>query len=217
MQFYELNMSPRGAADTCAEEEDGSPRGEAEVCLACGRAVGMLAWLPPFLVVLKLYGKTFGDFVFMGATDDILVSEKFRDVYRTNGLTGLVGFDPVEVVRVKSRRKKLAKPPTYFRVAAQYGNTALDLAASGIEWLTRPTCDLCRSATLVRWTGLIVEQSTWTGEDAFRPRGMPGATMVSERFKRACEANDITNAFFTPAEAAGHDFYPGDEDPNSLG
>jgi len=43
--------------------------------------------------------------------------------------------------------------------------------------------------------------------------------MVSQRFKDVCEQNGITNAFFTPAEVAGHDFEPwikGDSQPQQF-
>ncbi len=68
----------------------------------------------------------------------------------------------------------------------------------------------------MRWQRLILEEGTWTGEDVFRPRGLSGQIMVTQRFKDACEQNGITNAFFTPAEDAGHDFYPGLKDPSEL-
>jgi hypothetical protein len=216
MRFYTLNMSPRGDADTCAEEEEGHNRGDAALCPRCGSAVGMLAWLPPLRVVLKLYGKEFGDFAFMGARDDFLASQKFRETYFQHRLTGLVGFDPVDVIGVKSRRKNLSAPPKYFRVCAPYGKTALDLRASGAAWLEQPTCPLCWTATIVRWKRLVVDEATWTGEDAFRPRGMAGQTMVSQRFKDACDQHGIKNAIFTPAEISGHDFYPWLTDPSDV-
>ncbi len=94
-----------------------------------------------------------------------------------------------------------------------YGGTALDLAASGFEWLEPPTCPVCHKATIVRWKRLIVKDGTWTGEDIFRPRGMSGTSMVSQRFKDACELHGIKNAVFEPAETSGHDFYPWDPAP----
>ncbi len=62
----------------------------------------------------------------------------------------------------------------------------------------------------MRWKRVIVDENTWNGADAFRPRGSPGETIVSQRFKDACELNGITNAVFLPAETYGHDFYPWD-------
>jgi hypothetical protein len=216
MQFYALNTHPDGEAETYVEKPDDCNRGDATSCPVCGRPVSMLTWLPPFRVTLKLYGKVFGDFAFMAGGNDFLVSQKFREVYHSLGLTGLLGFDLVEVIGIKSGRKRRQPPPTYFRVDVTYGQTALDMAASGFEWLETPTCPLCRTATIMRWKRLILEQETWTGEDAFRPRGMSGEIMVSERFKYACEQNGITNAFFMPAELSGHDFYPGASDPSEL-
>jgi hypothetical protein len=208
MNFYELNDHPRGDADTCYSEEKGYNQGDAASCPACGGPVSLLTWLPPYRVVLKLYGKEFGDFVFIPGGDDFLVSQKFREVYVSNRLTGLSGFDAVEVLNVKTRRKRILPPPNYFRVSPNYGQTALDLKASGFEWHEPPKCDYCREATKIRWQRLIVEEGTWSGEDAFRPRGLSGTVMVTQRFKDACEQNGITNAFFTPAELAGHDFEP---------
>jgi hypothetical protein len=209
MQFYSLDEPIEGDADTWADEEYDYNQGDAARCPACGSAVSMLPWLPPLRVVLQLYGNMFGDFVFLHGGADFLVSQKFRDAYYQHGLTGLLGFDPVQVIMAKSRRKHLGAPPRYFRVCANYGQTALDLASSEFEWLEKPTCPVCRTATIVRWKRLVVDQSTWTGEDAFRPRGMAGETMVSQRFKDACEQHDIKNAVFTPAEVRAHDFYPG--------
>ena len=216
MRFYTLTHPLRGDADTVASKEAGYSQGDAPSCPACGKPVGMLSWLPPFRVVLTLYGKYFGDVVFFPGSDDFLVSQKFREVYHANRLAGLSGFDPVEVMRVKSRHKKRPPPPAYFRVGAGYGHTALDLTASGFEWIEPPTCTLCHTATIMRWKHLVIEEGTWTGEDIFRPRGMAGEFMVSERFKVACEQNQVTNALFTPAEEAGHDFYPGLKDPKEL-
>jgi hypothetical protein len=176
----------------------------------------MLVWLPPYRVELRLYGKEFGDFAFLSGGNDFLVSEKFRHAYKRNGLAGLVGFDPVEVIRVKSRRRKRPQPPQYYRVQATYGDVALDVNASEIEWLEPPTCQVCWGANLIRWRRLVVDESTWHGQDAFRPRGMSGTTIVSARFHHVCQEHHITNAQFTPAELAGHDFYPGLKDASEL-
>lgn len=208
MQFYELEQSPGGDAEICYSEEEGYNQGDAVSCPTCGGTISMLSWLPPFRVELELHGKEFGDFAFAPAANDILVSQKFHDVYYDHKLTGLSGFDPIEVLRIKSRKRQLPKPPTYFRVSVSYGSSALDLAASGFEWHEPPKCDHCREATKTRWQRLALEEGTWSGKDAFRPRGMSAAVMVSQRFKDACEQNGITNAFFTPAEQAGHDFEP---------
>ena len=211
MRYYALDTSARGDAETDAEHEEGWRKGDVASCPACGATIGMLAWLPPLCAELKLFGNHFGDFAFIRGSDDFLVSQKFRGVYYAQRLTGLVGFDPVQVVKVRSRRKLTSEPPMYFRVSANYGQTALDLAVSGFEWLEQPTCRECWSAHIVRWKCLKLKEGTWTGEDAFRPRGKPRQIMVSQRFKDACGLYGIKNAVFVPAEISGYDFYKGME------
>lgn len=208
MQFYALERFPRGDADTCYRKEDGYSVGDVASCPVCGATVSMLTWLPPFRVDLELHGKEFGDIAFAPGADDFLVTQKFRDVYFDHKLSGLSGFDLVEVLGIKSRRKELPTPPAYFRVSVSYGGPALDLMASGFQWHEPPKCIFCREASTIRWRRLVLEEGTWSGEDAFCPRGLSGIDMVSQRFKDVCEQNGITNAFFTPAEAAGHDFEP---------
>jgi hypothetical protein len=175
----------------------------------------MLTWFPPYSVVLELHGKEFGDFAFM-AGSDFLVSTRLRTLYESLGLTGLSGFDPVQILKVQSRKKRPIPPPGYYRVIVAYGGPAIDQVASGFEWIDPPNCPVCRSGNIMRWKRLVIEEGTWHGEDVFRPRGLAGEIMVSERFKEACEQGGITNAMFTPAEAAGRDFYPGLKDPGEL-
>jgi hypothetical protein len=178
--------------------------------------VSLLAWLPALQVQLELHGSQFGDFAFSTAGDDFLVSETFRSIYKVSQMAGLIGFDPVMVLGVTSRQPNLPMPPNYRRVSVVYGGPALDMMASGFEWIDPPTCEFCRTGNIMRWQRLVLEPDTWQGEDIFRPRGLSGHIMVSERFKDTCEQNGITNAVFTPAELAGHDFYSGMKDPSDL-
>jgi hypothetical protein len=215
MQFYVLDEFPRGPADTCMSKVKGYSQGDAARCPKCREYVSLLSWLPPFRVVLKLVGNEFGDLVF-GVGDDFLVSQHFRDLYQRHGLSGLSGFEPVEVIKVKSRRKKRPNPPPYFRAVVIRSRTAIDLAASGFEWLEPPTCMECRLGTIARWKRVVIGEGTWTGDDIFFPRGLSGRIFVSERFKQVCENNHVTNAIFLPAESLAHDYYPGLKDPSEL-
>jgi len=74
--------------------------------------------------------------------------------------------------------------------------------ASGIEWGgDRPICLVCRQGQLLkRWKRVVIDAGTWTGEDVFYARGMPGTILVSERFKEVCERHGVQNAAFLPAE-----------------
>jgi len=148
MQFYALERFPRGDADTCYGKEEGYNQ---------GATVSMLTWMPPFRVTLELHGKEFGDFAFAPGADDFLVTQEFRDVYCEHKLSGLSGFDLVEVLGVKPRRKQLPKRPAYFRVSVSYGVPALDMMASGFQWHEPPKCTYCREASTIRWERLVLE------------------------------------------------------------
>ena len=215
MSFFVLDSFPRGSADTEMTEAKGYVQGDALRCRGCGRYVGGLKWLAPYRAELALHGREFGDFVF-GGGDDFLVSQNFVTIYRRHGLTGLSGLEPVEIVKVKSRRKKGPEPPPYFHVVVSRSRTAIDLAASGFEWLEPPNCMECRLGDIIRWKRIVIEDGTWTGEDIFIARGLSGTILTSERFKVVCNDNHITNAIFVPAESYGHDFYPGLKDPSEL-
>ena len=167
MKFYILYKYSSGDAETAFSTPPGWNVGDAESCPRCRATVSALAWLSPLRAVLQPSGSRFGDFAFAGGTRDFLVSQKFRDVYREFGLTGLHGFDPAEVVGIESRRKKLPKPPDYFRVYAGFNGTMLDFGASGFEWFEQPTCPVCWSGHIVRWKRVVVRMDTWNGDDAF--------------------------------------------------
>ena len=145
----------------------------------------------------------------MPGSDDFLVSQRFREAYHQDGLTGLIGFDPVQVIEIKPRKSTLTEPPSYFQVCANYGPTALDLAASGFEWVDRPTCPLCRTGNLKRVEAI----GSGTGHLERGRCVSPGAALAGETMCRndsriPASGTESTNAVFSPAEISGHDFYP---------
>ncbi len=177
-------------------------RGEAPDCPRCGGAIGMLPWLPPYRVELVLHGEELGDFL-KPSGHDLLVSERFARAFQEEGLTGLEGFHPVEVVRVRRKRRgpKPAHVPHYLVVRTRSSRTAVDLARSRIVYANNPpTCEDCREATKNAIYGYTLEADTWRGEDIFRPRGLHGRVTVSERFARFVERHGFTNMVLTPTE-----------------
>jgi hypothetical protein len=140
--------------------------------------------------------------------DEILVSERFKSLYQESGLTGLSAFDPVKIVKVVRRRKLIGQPPRYYRAEIARSRAAIDQSASEFVWGEPPTCPECRQGNPIkRWSRIIIEPGTWSGEDMFQPRGL-GRILVTDRFKEFCEINEVKNAYFVPAEHFGHDFYP---------
>lgn len=218
MQFFILNQEPiaeRQTARVDAIKAEGAKYGEAPRCEKCGKYVGMRQWLPPYRVELEAWGLHFADVVIVGT--DLLVSIRFKQAWERAQLVGLSGFDDTEVVKVKRHRKAIGNSPAYFRAIVSRSLTAIDLAASEFEWEAATICSVCRLGNVIkRWKHTIVDQGTWTGEDVFIARGLPGEIIVSNRFKEFCDHSSMKNAVFVPSEKYGHDFYPsGRETPST--
>lgn len=219
MQFYVLNSRPKGKdeiARTDFLQEEGFKRGDAPLCDLCGGPTGMLSWLPPYRIELETWGSQFGDFAFFGSPGDFLVSDRFKEIYCHEKLTGLSEFAPVEIIKVKRYSKPSGILPPYYKVNVIHSDAAVNLAASGYEWSARPEicpkCLLPKKAPEVafkRWKRLVIRPETWHGEDIFIARG-GGQFMTSSRFREVCVANDVKNAVFIPAEEYGRDYYPWD-------
>ncbi len=166
----------------------------------------MLTWLPPYRVKLGLHGEEPGDFIQSnGSVPDIIVSERFAQAFRAAGLTGLHGFDPVEVLRVQRQRgsPKSGKYTLqrYFAVTAPFGSALVDENRSHILRPGPFTCDYCRTIGTDGINGFTLEPGSWNGDDVFEPRGLPGVLVVSERFARLVTEHQLTNMDLTPTEA----------------
>jgi hypothetical protein len=209
MRFYVLRKPRAGLSEADTEFYEVEPvnMGEAPRCEACGRLVGMLPLLPPYKVELETWGRSFGDVAF-GPGESLLFSERFRDLFIGHGLTGLEGFDPVEVVNITSHNRLASGSPPYYHATVARSQAVIDQEKSEFEWSQKPTCMVCREGhDIRRWKRIVIAPDTWSGEDLFVPIGL-FEWLASERFKRFCEENEITNAFLVPAEEYGHDFYP---------
>lgn len=197
------------AHGTRALHEDGFKVGPAPRCPACDLFIGLLRWLPPYRVELEAWGKAFGDLMTIG--DALLVSEHFKEVYEAASLTGLLGFEMVEVFKVRRHRKLIGEPPQYFVAEVVRSETAVDVVASEKEWdggeAECPVCFHRKGGIYLRQKRVVIKSGTWTGHDIFHGRG--GARFVaSERMKETCDANGIKNAVWIPAAEYEVDYYP---------
>jgi hypothetical protein len=132
----------------------------------------------------------------------------------------LVGFTrilPAEIVHVKSRKRKLLNEcPRYFLASISRSRAAIDAKASGFEWEGEPTCPECRLGGIIkRWSRIIIEPGTWSGEDIFYARGLSGTIFVTERFREMYLTHGLRSGVFIPAEEFGHDYYPWEKRPTS--
>jgi hypothetical protein len=210
MSFYVL-ISPKANKQFLTDFTSLAPdnSGDAPQCPVCGRYIGMLPWLPPYRAQIEIWGDEAGDIVF-GPGDELLVSEKFKHEYENNGLNGILKFIRTEVVSVKSSRKLLQKNlPFYFVATIKRSRAIIDHVLSELI-LDQPwTCDECRLGGIVkRISRVVIEENTWSGEDIFFARGLPGKIITSEKFRNFCINSDIKNCELIEAKNYSFDFYP---------
>jgi len=212
MEFFYLEKRPMGTgADTEFLDEEVNEPGPAAVCPRCGEIVSMLTWSPPYVAELECWAGRFGDLAW-GPGNDIIVSEHFRQGWEATGLSGLSGFEPVKVSRVKRHAKLRELPPKYFFVSVVMGGARIDTVASGYETDDPIACDTCRIPGLIkRWKRIVFEEDSWTGASIFHAWGMMSAHFVDERFKAFVEEYRISNCRLIPIEEYAHDFYPGED------
>jgi hypothetical protein len=79
-------------------------------------------------------------------------------------------------------------------------------------------CAWCRETGVDAIDGLALEEDTWSGEDVFRPRGLSGVILVSERFMCFAQRHALSHFSFVPIDKyvwdpLGH-FYPWDQRNN---
>ncbi|QVL31342.1 hypothetical protein KIH39_21215 [Telmatocola sphagniphila] len=153
----------------------------------------------PYRFKLDVWGNQYGDLAFGGPS--LLISEHFKEVYQQNGLTGLNGFEPALMLKCQSRLRLKETPPNYLHVELHRGFAAIDEAGSEVIWEDPIVCRYCLlGSKLKRRRRIIIDESTWSGEDIFYARGLPGIILVSSRFKEVCEQHQIKNAIFVPSE-----------------
>ncbi|HLL03002.1 MAG TPA: hypothetical protein VK539_20650 [Myxococcaceae bacterium] len=201
-RFFVLDDDMRGPQDTKLDKAEPVHTGAAPRCPTCGGIIGMRIWLPPYRGRLELHGGDFGDFV-EASGYDFLFSERLAKAFEAEGLTGLLGFHPVEVVgvRKKSKKTQALAVPRYFAVTARFGPGAVDEGGSHFRYASKAAaCPDCRFIELDSIHGFTLQPGTWQGEDVFRPRGLPGRIVVSERFAEFTQRHGFTNMKLTPTE-----------------
>ena len=99
-RFFVLEDDVWGQHDTKFRSAKPINTGDAALCPRCGGIIGMRTWLPPHRGELEMYGGILGDFVVVSG-DDVLISERMAESFRAEELTGLHGFHPVEILRVR--------------------------------------------------------------------------------------------------------------------
>jgi hypothetical protein len=212
--FYVVNQKPSGKQleqfRTDFHYDDSVAKVDAARCAKCNAYIGMREPVPPFRVRIETWGIGFGDFAFW--LDDFLVSKRFHDAYAASGLRGLREFSQVEVLSCRKHRKFSDAIPSYFRTIPHLGAAKIDLVKSGVDYgdMIQARCDVCLSGpgVLKRWKSVVVDESTWNGDDIFYAFGLPGTLIVSSRFADWANEFSFKNLVLEDAESSSHDFYP---------
>ncbi|MET0406027.1 MAG: hypothetical protein ABW123_26655 [Cystobacter sp.] len=202
-RFFVLkDGAPDSRFDVELEKVEPINRGDAPRCPRCGVFIGMIPWLPPYRAELELHGEELADFIRCPGYE-WLISERLAEALRAEELTGLEGFHPVEITRVRRARMRPTTStvvPRYYVVSPCFGQALADPVFNRARISAPPSCPECRSTGIDAIHGIILEPGTWSGEDIFRPRGMPGDLLVTERFKDFVERHGFTNMCFMLAE-----------------
>ena len=209
MYFYVL-INPKtveGNAVTDFLEVEPIRRGDAPRCPLCGNFVGMKPHLPPFRANIETWGTRYGDLAF-GQGDQILVSELFKKEYDARGLTGMTEFEPVEVQRVLNREKTRDECPKYYLASITRSRATINVVASRLVHAKPATCPECKSGQIKRAARVVLEDGTWSGEDIFYARGLPGTIIVTDKFRRMCVEAELQNCHLVEASLYSFDFYP---------
>jgi len=212
-RFFVLTNAMDSPHDNRYDTDDSIHLGDAPRCPLCDGVIGSLTWQAPYRVTLEFFRDLPGDFA-RGSGDERLIPERFAKAILAEGLTGFEGFHPVEVVKTrypKGRGKGSAvEIPRYVMVAPRFGRGKVDVILNRMRVKAPPSCSECAYASIQAIHGFVLEPGSWGGEDVFRPRGLYGKILVSERFKGLVERHGLTNMVLTPTEEYV-------SDPSNLG
>jgi hypothetical protein len=198
MKFYVLGKIDIGEYDAWCSPMKPWHQGDAPRCPECDTYIGALPWLPPYRAEIIVTGGKLGDITDV-ASNRMLVSERFRRAWEERQLKGITEFAPLERMRIRPAR--LAKPGiVYYHIQPQLLGPVIDFEHSkfnnGII-----VCDKCKYMPGFNGVvGFTIDQASWTGEDIFRPWGLWGRVIVTDRVRQLRDDYDLKNVELTPTE-----------------
>jgi hypothetical protein len=192
-------------AETDFLKPKGTKRGDAPRCPVCNTPVGMKVWEPPFRVKIQFWGTRHGDIAYF--MDDLLVSERLVDMIRSESLTGIDIISEATVSEVSPKRMA-HEIPRYFIGRIRRTEAIFDHVASGAEYRRMWTCTECRIGEMNRHKRVSLIPNTWTGEDLFIAKGLPGVFLTSSRFHDFARSHGFLNVHLIRASEYGVDWFP---------
>jgi hypothetical protein len=184
-------------------------------CPKCGRAVGMLYWLPPYDIIIK-QPKKIGDFIGGVIGTDLIVSEQFKVKYEQSNLKGIEQFIELNVFQMGAKKNTSYAIPKLFGASVKITNTQVDYDKMGVTWFSKPEkniCNLCcpggggEGGIYQTYEKIVFKQDTLTDYDFFIAINFVGNIMLSERAKDFIEINKFTNVELTTDYETKHDIF----------
>jgi len=172
--------------------------GDSEKCPVCNRHVSMLKWLEPRKI--KLSNTRYPDRLKSWLPQSFVISERSKEAYEQEGLTGIKLFTPVEVVKVSRMKKDSPASFNYFSAEIAYtSNVRVDVANSEIigqndDW----QCALCNpfGSTRDQIIKISLDASNWQGEDIFKVYSL--GVVYSQKFYDLVQKHNLTNFNLVP-------------------
>lgn len=173
--------------------------GDAPRCVVCGGFLGLMPLLPPVRIEVDARGAGWADIAVAGG--ELLVSEAFAHRYDSTDLIGLGPLFHTVVEEIRSDRKlSEASMPAYFLARIAQSLAAMDDDLSETVRSEKNVCAACRlGGSLRSFRRVILESGTWSGEDVFVARGLPGICIATQRFKSFVEAAGFVGCVFVDA------------------
>ena len=195
--------------------EDATISDEFPECPKCGRAIGQHFWLQPHNVIIK-QPKKVGDFVGGLVGADLIVSERFRDIYEQSELTGLDDFFQLNVVQMGSKKGKEYPKPELFGATVRISNARVNYDLMNVKWFDSPKEDICNlccpggggdGGIYESYDSIHLIPETVEHYDFFIPINFVGNITISERAKEFIETNKFTNVLIEPNTHSKHNIF----------
>lgn len=182
-----------------------STKGVFPKCPTCQRYIAVQEYLEPPVVELEGWGDRWADFAF-GTGEQLLLSWRAVECFKNSDLRGLKIVGEVEVEKVVRHSTRLRAPPRYYLVTLARSAAALDPGLSGLISEHEQKCGDCQFAGEIKALRRIaLTPGTWSGEDMFICRGLPGVQLVTEKVVTAAAHFDLLGAEFIPTERCAYD------------
>jgi hypothetical protein len=144
----------------------------------------------------RLSSSSCGDLV-LGSSFELVVSQAFVVAFEAAGLRGVDSLRPINMI---SKSKKPVISPRYFAARPAISFTRIDEKASRFVWEVPPDCPHCRLGFNASFARVVVDESTWDGNDVFMATGLYGVKLVSDRFVRTVRDAGLTNFVFVDSD-----------------